>query len=121
MAGSQKSKFCYYMRHMQSPCSPGEGRGEGGGKRCPAVLGPAHHSPTMALAASLTSALSRREREKTYARGSRTTKRAPTTRPASSRRFSAAMLPRSPSTICRLMDSPSPECRPNSSPAGRSE
>ncbi len=53
--------------------------------------------------------------------GSRTMKRAPTTRPAASRRFSALMRPFSASTICRLIDRPRPECLPNCSFAGRSE
>jgi hypothetical protein len=45
-----------------------------------------------------------------YAFGSRTTKRAPSTLPPGSRRFSAAIRPRSASTICRLIDRPRPEC-----------
>ena len=53
--------------------------------------------------------------------GSRTMNRAPTTLPSASRRFSAAMRPRSPSTICRLMERPRPECLPKPSPCGRSE
>ena len=56
-----------------------------------------------------------------YARGSRTTKRAPDVWPHASRRFSAAMFPCSASMIWRLIDSPSPECCPNFSPFGRSE
>ncbi len=52
--------------------------------------------------------------------GSRTVNRAPTTLPASSRRFSATIRPLSASTIWRLIDSPRPECCPNCS-AGRSE
>lgn len=55
------------------------------------------------------------------ARGSLTRKRAPSTRPLSSRRFSALMRPFSASTICRLIDRPRPECWPNRSPCGRSE
>jgi two-component sensor histidine kinase len=53
--------------------------------------------------------------------GSRTMKRAPTTLPSASRRFSAAIFPRRPSTICRLIERPRPECLPNPSPWGRSE
>ena len=55
------------------------------------------------------------------ATGSRTMKRAPTTLPSASRRFSAAIRPRSPSTICLLMERPRPECLPKPSPCGRSE
>ena len=51
-----------------------------------------------------------------YTRGNVTTNRAPSTLLPIPRRFSAEICPRSASTICRLIDSPSPECWPNFSP-----
>ena len=62
-----------------------------------------------------------REQTQAHPRGSRTTNRAPSTRPLPSRRFSAEIWPCSASTICRLIDRPSPECCPKLSPFGRSE
>jgi hypothetical protein len=53
--------------------------------------------------------------------GSRTMNRAPNTLPSTSRRFSAAIRPRNPSTIWRLIERPRPECLPKPSPCGRSE
>jgi hypothetical protein len=58
--------------------------------------------------------------QRRQAAGSRTMKRAPVTQPSASRRFSAAMRPRSPSTIWREIDRPRPECWPKRSPRGRS-
>ena len=53
--------------------------------------------------------------------GSRTMNRAPVTLPSASRMFSALIRPCRPSTICRLIDRPRPECWPKRSPLGRSE
>ena len=53
-----------------------------------------------------------------YTRGRRTTNRAPITLLPMPLRFSAVIWPRSASTICRLIDRPSPECWPNFSPFG---
>jgi DNA invertase Pin-like site-specific DNA recombinase len=65
--------------------------------------------------------LGRAQPSLSYPLGSLTVNRAPVIRPASSRRFSAAMVPRRASTIWRLIDRPRPECWPKRSPCGRSE
>src|SRR4051794_16087484 len=102
--------------------------------RPPAVAGAGNFLPLAATGRQVRSGLTARQGQQSgtrrsvssqpekmlYTIGSRTMKRAPSTRPAPSRRFSAEIWPCRASTICRLIDSPSPECCPNFSPVGLS-